>query len=103
MTLGGDNSEIQAGAEGAVKVRLSRKYGFADAVQLTATPASPVAGLTIEPASLPGDQSESVIVVKTTPETPAGEYPINIKSTAKFNNVDVESTTTITLKILPRA
>ena len=103
MTLGGDNSEIQAGTEGAVKVRLSRKYGFADAVQLTATPASPVAGLTIEPASMPGDQSESAIVVKTTPETPAGEYPINIKSTAKFNNVDVESTTTITLKILPRA
>jgi hypothetical protein len=52
---------------------------------------------------MPGDQSESAIVVKTTPETPAGEYPINIKSTAKFNNVDVESTTTITLKILPRA
>ena len=103
MNLGGDNGEVQAGAEGAIKVRLERKYGFADAVQLTATPASPVAGLTIEPVSMPGDQSEAAFVVKTTPETPAGEYPLTIKSTAKFNNVDVESTTTITLKILPRA
>ncbi len=103
MNLSGDSAEVQAGAEGSVKVRLERKYGFADAVQLAATPIAAVAGLTIESVAMPGDQSEAALVVKTTPETPAGDYPITIKSTAKFNNVDVESTTTITLKILPRA
>ena len=103
LAVAADAVELQAGNEGALTTRLDRKYGFADAVQIAVTPPPNIAGLSLEGGAIAADQTELAVKIVTTPETPAGEYPVTIKATAKFNNVDVETTTTVTLKILPRA
>ena len=103
LALDSSNAEAKAGEATQLPAKIGREFGFADAVQVAATLPNGVPGLAVAAGTINADQTEVQLGVTTTAETPPGEYPVTLKATAKFNNVDVEATTTVMIKINPAA
>ena len=80
-------------------VSLERLYGFADAVEITVEFPKGVAGLAVEKLSIAKDQKEAKLQVAATDKAPVGDHSITIRAKAKFNNIDVQASQQIVLKV----
>lgn len=89
------------GAKIELPVKLERLFGFAEQVELTVEPPKGVAGLTAAKVDAPKDQTDSKLEVALDAKTPAGDHTITIRAKAKFNNVNVESSATVVVKVEP--
>lgn len=92
---------VKQGDKAEVAVKLERLFGFADAVELTFEPPQGVPGIKAEKVALPNGQADAKFAVTAEKNAPAGEHKITVRAKAKFNNVNVESTETVTLKVDP--
>ena len=82
----------QPGATIEVPIKLSRLYGFADAIALAAKPSGDAKSVTVADLSLPADQTEGKLAVTIGTDTPPGTYNFNVQATAKFNGQDLSVT-----------
>lgn len=92
---------VKQGEKVEATIKLERLFGFADAVELTFEPPQGVAGLKAEKVAVPNGQGEGKFAISTEKNTPAGEHKVTVRAKAKFNNVNVESTETIVVKVDP--
>ena len=76
--------------------KVDRKYGFADAVNLSF---KVPAGIVVKPAVLAKDKSELPVEFEIQKNCAAGTHKIEVSATAKFNNVDVKTITSFNLKV----
>lgn len=103
LNLGDAKPTVVAGAMVELPVPLERLYGFADAIELTLEAPAGVAGLAAKAVMVPGDQASGKLEVTTAENTPAGEHTCTLKAKAKFNNIAVESSLPVVIKVEPKA
>lgn len=80
---------VKQGATADLAVPFERRYGLAGDTILEAAPANPVAGLSVAAVTVPGDQSQGVLKVVTTGETPPGRHELTLRGKVKFSDRDV--------------
>ncbi len=80
---------VKQGAAIDLPVPFERRYGLAGDTLLEAAPATAVPGLAVAAVTVPGDQSQGVLKVVTTGETPPGRHEITLKGKVKFYDRDV--------------
>jgi hypothetical protein len=84
--------QLQPGQTCEVPVTIQRRFGFADAVDVTLQAPEGVAHLTAEPCRIEGDSSEAVIVVKAADDAPPGAVTPQVVLKLKFNDVELQDT-----------
>ena len=99
LKIAASNAVVKAAAKIEVPVSLERLYGFADAVEITVEFPKGVTGLAVEKLSIAKDQKEAKLQVAATDKAPVGDHSITIRAKAKFNNIDVQASQQIVLKI----
>ncbi len=82
-----------------VPFKIERLYGFAEQVDLTFEPPKDAAGLTVQPVSLNKDQADGKFEVAANDKATPGEHTVTVRAKGKFNNVNVETTQEIVLKV----
>ena len=94
---------VMPGGKVEIATAIKRLYGFADKVDLTLEVPKSVTGLGIKNFSLEKDKLEGKFEVTAGDKTPPGDHTVTVKAKAKFNAVDVETSTTFVLKVAPKA
>lgn len=78
-------SALKQGAQLEIPVRITRLYGYADAVPLQAAAPQGVAGLTIAPATIAAGQADGKLVIQAAADATPGAHTLTVKATAPFN------------------
>ncbi len=81
------------------EVTLQRKYGCADAVELTVELPKEASGVNANKASIGGDQKSAKLTLNAAADAKAGVYAATVRAKAKFNGIDVEDTLPITVTV----
>ena len=82
-----------------VSVNVSRLYGFADQVELTLEPPKDVQGLSAAKVDVAKDAAEGKLEVAAAANATAGQHKCVVRARGKFNNVQVESTSEVTVTV----
>lgn len=85
MTATAPPAALKQGAQAEVPVKLTRLYGYADAVQLQAAAPNGVQGLTIAAATIAAGQNEGKLVIQAAATATPGNHTLTVKATAPFN------------------
>ena len=86
---GGDTPEIL--------VRLEKKFGFMDKVELSFLPPKGLEGLKTTQVTVNKEETEGRIVLEPTKELPAGTHACELQTKYKFNNQAFDEKQAITL------
>lgn len=97
------DAERVAGETFDLPVQITRDYGFADAIQIDAQLPGNFNNANPMKLTINADQNGGNLQIVTNENTNPGTYPVTVKATAKFNNVNVETTTTINLVVKPKS
>lgn len=93
---------VKQSEKAPLAVKLERLFGFAEAVDLTLE-APGIAGLTAAKLTVAKEQGEANLELSTDKNTPAGEHTATIRAKGKFNNMNVEASVPVVIKIEPAA
>ena len=99
VTPGQADAAVKAAETVQVPVSIERKYGFAEAVELTVTLPGGVAGVTVAKVSIPKDQNEGTLEFVTTDKATVGEHAITIQAAGTFNKINVTAQGELKLKV----
>jgi len=89
---------IKQGTTIELPVTIQRLYGFADAVQLKATPPKD-SGLTIADATIPAGQNEGKLQIVVSKDAAPTARVLTIQAVAKFNGQDLPITQDVTVTV----
>jgi hypothetical protein len=90
---------LKPGAKQELTVKVERLYGFADSVDLTLEPPSGLNGLSATKITLKKDEQQGKLEIAAADNVPPGQHACTLRARGKFNNVQVETTTNITITI----
>ena len=99
LTAAAPGGALKQNAKIELPVTIERLYGFAEQVEVTLVPPKGVAGLTVNKVTLPKDQTQGKFEIAANDKVAPGDHTVTLKATAKFNNVNVETTQTVVLKV----
>jgi len=80
-------------------VNLTRLYGFADNVEIEFAAPGTAPGLAAQKVTLNKDQPAGSLEVTAAQNTPPGEHTVTLKAKGKFNNINVETASTVVIKV----
>lgn len=80
--------------------KLSRKFGFDGEVDASLEFPSGTKGVSAEQAKLAKEIAEGKLTIKIAADAPESEIPATLKLKSKFNNLDVVTQQTVTIKIV---
>lgn len=95
----GPPASVKQGEKAPFAVKLERLYGFADSVELTFEAPAGVGGLKVEKVTLKKDEGEAKFEVTADKNTPPGEHTATIRAKGKFNNLNVEDSVPVVIKV----
>jgi hypothetical protein len=78
---------------------LERLFGFADAAEFAIEAPAGVAGLAAPKVNVPNGQGEAKLEVSADKNATVGEHAFTVRVKAKFNNVNVETTEKVVVKV----
>lgn len=90
---------LKQGAKVELPVTLERLYGFADQAAVTVELPKGVAGITIPAVTIAKDQKDGKFEVTAAADATPGDHTITVRVKAKFNNLDVDATSQVVLKV----
>jgi hypothetical protein len=90
---------LKQGEKLELPVKLERLFGFAEDVEILFEPPQGVKGLPAQKTNLPKDQTEAKLEVAAAADAQPGEHACTVRCRGKFNNVQVETTVPVTIKI----
>jgi hypothetical protein len=90
---------VKQGEKAPFTVKLERLYGFADSVDFTFDAPSGVNGLKVEKVTLKKEEGEAKFEVSAEKNAPPGEHTGTIRAKAKFNNMNVELSSPVVIKV----
>jgi hypothetical protein len=99
VTPGQADAAVKAAETVQVSVAIERKYGFAEAVELTVVLPDGVAGVTVAKVSIPKEQNEGTLEFVTTDKATVGEHTITIQAAGTFNKINVTAKGELKLKV----
>lgn len=91
------------GGQAEIPLKISRKFGFDGDVEATLEFPSGVKGLAAEKIVLGKDVVDGVLICKVAADAPEGAHAATLKLKAKFNNLDVASERTVTIRVAKAA
>lgn len=94
---------LQPGSSVDLGISISRLYGFVDAVELLVAPLGEPKGFTAGKLVLGKDQTSGKISAKLPPDVKAGEFPLNLSASLKFNGKELKLDQRINLKVAEAA
>ncbi|MFM8579421.1 MAG: PPC domain-containing protein [Planctomycetaceae bacterium] len=94
--------KVEAGGAVDLGVELERKYGFAGPVSLEVQSPTPVAGLTIAPATVPPEAAKAALKITTAPGTPPGTHVLALKGKVSFFDREVAFEQKVSLVVSPK-
>lgn len=94
--------KVEAGGSVDLGVDLERKYGFAGPVSFEAASPTPVAGLSIAPATVPPEAAKAALKVTTAPGTPPGTHTLSLKGKVSFFDREVAFEQKVSLVVSPK-
>jgi hypothetical protein len=83
-------------------VNINRLYGFADAVEISFEPPPGAAGLTANKVSIPNGQAEGKLEIAAAANATPGDHTVVVRAKGRFNNVEVQTTTNVVVKVEPK-
>ncbi len=90
---------FQPGSSVELSISLARLHGFTDAVELLVAPLGEPGGFTTGKLVLGKDQTSGKISAKLPPDVKAGEFPLNLATSLKFNGKELKLDQRINLKV----
>jgi len=93
---------VKQGEKVELPVKFTKLFGFDEAVEITFEPRG-IANLAAKKLDVPKGQAEGKFEVTTGKDTPPGEHKVPVKIKGKWNNVNIEAETTVTIKVDPAA
>jgi hypothetical protein len=103
VTLAQADFTVKAAEKVQVPVTIERKYGFAEAVELTVTLPGGVAGVSAATLTIAKDQSEGTLEFITTDKATVGEHAVTVQAGGTFNKIKVTANGQLKLKVEPAA
>jgi len=90
---------LKQGAKLEVPVSVERLFGFEDQLVVTLEAPKGVSGLSVKSVTLPKGQTDGKFEITANDKASPGEHQFTIRAKGKFNNVNIESTEQLTLKV----
>jgi hypothetical protein len=90
---------VKQGQKQELPVKLERLYGFAEQVELNFMPPQGVQGLSAQNVNLNKDQADGKLEVAAADNATVGQHACTIRCRGRFNNVQVETTATVTITV----
>ena len=90
---------VEQGEAKEVPVAIERLYGFAEKVDLVFEVPEDISGVAVNNVSVEKDQQMAKFEVTADDQATPGDHTITVRAHAKFNNIEVESTEQIVLKV----
>jgi hypothetical protein len=103
VTLAQADFAVKAAETVQVPVTIERKYGFAEAVELTVMLPGGVAGVSAATLTIAKDQSEGTLEFITTDKATVGEHAVTVQAGGTFNKIKVTANGQLKLKVEPAA
>jgi hypothetical protein len=90
---------IKQGEKGMVTATVTRNYNFADAVNLTLELPPGVQGLSAQQVAVPNGQAEGKVEIAAAANATPGDHMLTIRAKGRFNNVEVQQSATVMVKV----
>ena len=90
---------VKQGEKQELPVKVERLFGFADSVELTLEPPQGVQGLAAEKVTLNKDQGDGKLQVAAAANATPGQHNCTLRVRGRFNNIQVDSTTPVTVAV----
>lgn len=90
---------IKQGEKGIATATVTRLYNFADAVNLTLELPQGVQGLSAQQVAVPNGQAEGKLEIAAAANATPGDHAVTIRAKGRFNNVEVQQTATVMVKV----
>jgi hypothetical protein len=82
-----------------LEVAVERQFGFADSVEVAVELPKGVSGLSTPKATLSKDQNQAKLELAADKAAPAGEHTLTIRAKLKFNNINLETTIEVPIRV----
>jgi len=99
LTAKAADAPLKAGQKQNLAIEIERLFGFKDAVELFFSAPEGVAGLSAQSVSLNKDQNGGQLEIAAADNAPPGQHLCTIRARGRFNNVQVETTTTVVVAV----
>jgi len=93
--------DVKPGTSVELPVTVERLYGFTEAIDLKLELPSGVSGLSVADAKLAGDQPTGKLEIVAAADATPGEHRATLRATAKFSNINVQTTLPVMLRVEP--
>jgi hypothetical protein len=90
---------IKQGDKAMATATVTRKYNFADAVNLTLELPQGVQGLSAQQVSVPNGQAEGKLEIVAAANATPGDHLLTVRAKGRFNNVEVQQAATVMVKV----
>jgi hypothetical protein len=94
---------VKQGEKQELVAKLERLYGFAEQIELRLEPPQGVQGLAAQQVNVPNGQGEGKLEVTAAANATPGAHACVVKARGRFNNVQVESSATVTITVEAKA
>ena len=90
---------VQRGQSVSVDLALTRQFGFNGEVDVLLTVPDSLKQISADAVKLPPNQQHSQLVVSVAADAPPGNHQLVIQTKLKFNNLDIQSETPLTITV----
>ncbi len=99
MAVAALGAPLKQGEKAMVTATVTRLYNFAEAVNLTLELPQGVQGLSAQQVAVPKEQAEGKLEIVAAANATPGDHLLTIRAKGRFNNVEVQQTATVMVKI----
>ena len=92
---------VAPGAKLELPLKLTRRYGFAEAVSLEFAAPPGLKGVTAAALAIPAAAGDAVLALQAAPDTPPGSYPCLLQAKCQWNGETLPWTIPLTLEVKP--
>lgn len=92
-------SPIKPGAKQELLVKVDRRFGFADQLELTLESPEGVQGLSAEKVTVKKDNKEGPLTIVAGDNATPGQHACTLRARGRFNNIQFESTAAVTINV----
>ena len=92
-------ADLKPDGKVSVPVKIEKLYGFDDALDITIGLPNGVGGISVGKLQIAKGSAEGMLEFSANAKPTAGDHVVKILAKGKFNNVNIESSTQITLKV----
>lgn len=103
LTAANPPAAVKQGEKQELIAKLERLYGFAEQIELRLEPPQGVQGLAAQQVNVPKEQAEGKLEVTAAANATPGQHVCVVKAKGRFNNVQVESSTNVTITVEAKA